>query len=89
MPRMTHIDDMMTTGEVASKFHVAGKTVREWVKQGKLRAYATPGGRYRFKHSEVEAFLEETLKPVEPTLVEAKKAPPKKKKVKKKRKVRR
>lgn len=78
---------MMTTGEVASKFHVAGKTVREWVKQGKLKAYATPGGRYRFKADEVEKFLKEIMKPVEPTLVEAK--TPKKKKAKKKRKVRR
>ena len=88
MPRKPQVDDMMTTGEVASKFHVAGKTVRQWVKQGKLKAYATPGGRYRFKADEVEAFIGETLKPIEATLAPVKEAPKKKVK-KKKRKVRR
>lgn len=51
----------MTTGEVASMFRVTEATVTAWVREGKLAALTTPGGKgYRFHRETVEAFLAPT-----------------------------
>lgn len=50
--------DLMTTAEVADTFRVAEATVTAWVRDGKLAAIVTPGGKgYRFHRADVEAFL--------------------------------
>jgi excisionase family DNA binding protein len=49
--------DLMTPAEVAVLFRVTANTVNKWARTGKLNAIPTPGGRCRFRRSEVEARL--------------------------------
>lgn len=50
--------DLLTTAEVATTFRVTEATVTAWVREGKLRASRTPGGKsYLFRRSDVDAFL--------------------------------
>ena len=55
--------DPLSSGEVASLFGVDSSTVIRWADEGKLSSFRTPGGHYRFRREDVEAFL----RPVEPT----------------------
>lgn len=55
---MTEPDPLMTTTEVARYFHVDPKTVRRWVKEGKLQAIKPGDGELRFSRA--------TLPPIEP-----------------------
>jgi excisionase family DNA binding protein len=49
---------LLTSAEVAKRLAVTPRSVTMWVQQGKLTpAIVTPGGRYRFRWSEVEAQL--------------------------------
>lgn len=50
--------DLLTTGEVAVIFRVDPKTVSRWVKNRKLAAIRTPGGRFRFERAEVDRFAQ-------------------------------
>lgn len=51
---------LLTTSQVALKFGVDGSAVRKWVADGKLTpAVKTPGGHYRFRESDVAAFIKE------------------------------
>jgi excisionase family DNA binding protein len=45
----------LTSGEVARLFGVDPKTVARWTKAGKLDCFTTPGGRYRFDPTTVDA----------------------------------
>lgn len=49
----------MTTDEVAGQMHVHKRTVREWIRNGDLRASRTPGrnGRYRISNEALEDFM--------------------------------
>ena len=47
-------DQLLTTPEVAALFGVHAKTVRKWIKQGRLRGVRTPGGGYRVRASDVQ-----------------------------------
>lgn len=50
--------ELLTTAEVATTFRVTEATVTSWVREGKLRASRTPGGKsYLFRRSDVDAFL--------------------------------
>lgn len=50
--------DLLTTAEVAETFRVTEAAVTAWVREGKLTAVRTPGGKgYRYHRSDVEAFL--------------------------------
>ncbi|MBV9314414.1 MAG: helix-turn-helix domain-containing protein [Pseudonocardia sp.] len=52
----------MTSGEVARRLGVTTRAVGRWVARGQLRpAVTTPGGRYRFRWSEVEQQLRDQL----------------------------
>lgn len=49
--------ELMTTTQVAKVFEVTIQTVGTWVREGKLEAFRTPGGRIRVRREDVEAFL--------------------------------
>lgn len=48
------VDRPLTSGDIAKMLHVHLRTVLQWVKDGKLPAYRTPGGHTRV-HSNVLA----------------------------------
>jgi excisionase family DNA binding protein len=54
---------LLTAREVADEFRVHTTTVTRWVRDGRLSAIKTPGGRLRFRRDEVETLLQST--PVE------------------------
>lgn len=55
---MTDALELMTPGEVASRFRVNPKTVTRWADKGLLRAVRTPGGHRRFVAADVRAWFE-------------------------------
>lgn len=53
-------EELIPSGEVARRLGVTAHAVGRWVAKGLLRpAVVTPGGRYRFRWSEVTAQLKE------------------------------
>ncbi|HET6257469.1 MAG TPA: MerR family DNA-binding transcriptional regulator [Pseudonocardia sp.] len=53
-------DPLIPTGEVARRLGVTPHAVGRWVARGMITpAVRTPGGRYRFRWSEVSAQLQE------------------------------
>lgn len=57
--------ELLTTAEVAAVLRVSPATVGRWVREGKLPAVGTPGGRNRFRPEDVTAFS--NAKPVRMT----------------------
>ncbi len=47
---------LLTPAEVAAVFRVSVGTVSRWVREGKLGAVRTPGGRRLFRKEDVDAF---------------------------------
>ncbi len=58
----------LTTGQAARYCHVSQATIINWIKKGKLKAYATPGGHYRILLSDFLSFMETYRMPVDSTL---------------------
>jgi excisionase family DNA binding protein len=54
---VTAPEKLLTTGDVAALYRVDAKSVARWVKNGKLTAVRTPGGRLRFREAEIRALL--------------------------------
>lgn len=50
---------ILTTGDVARYCGVSRMGVLRWIRQGKLKAYRTPGGHYRIRIADFRDFLEE------------------------------
>lgn len=51
-------DELLTTNQVAAIFNTAPSSVTRWVREGRMRAIKTPGGKtLRIKRSEVDRFL--------------------------------
>jgi len=50
-------ENLMTTAEVAATFRVDPRSVTRWAKQGHLTSIRTPGGRRRYRESEVRRLL--------------------------------
>lgn len=48
---------VLTTGDIAAHCHVAPETVVNWIKGGKLKAFATPGKHRRIYLDDFAAFL--------------------------------
>ncbi|HEY4186101.1 MAG TPA: helix-turn-helix domain-containing protein [Polyangia bacterium] len=52
------LSEFVSVSECARAFGVAPKTIREWLKRGRLTAVTTPGGRNRFlRVAVVEALM--------------------------------
>ena len=58
----------LTTGEAAKYCHVAQATIVNWIRDGKIKAYATPGGHYRIPYPDFMSFLKAYQMPVDSTL---------------------
>jgi excisionase family DNA binding protein len=52
-------DGLLTSAEVADRWGVTSATVTRWARNGNLASVRTPGGRLRFRRSDVEKFLAE------------------------------
>lgn len=46
----------LTTGEVAEACQVSVGAVKKWIRQGKLKAFRSPGGHHRIRRTHFEAF---------------------------------
>ena len=58
----------LTTGQMAEYCQVRPATVFNWIKEGKLKAYSTPGGHYRVRLEDFRAFLEKYEIPIDEDL---------------------
>ena len=47
----------LTTGQMAEYCQVRPATVFNWIREGKLKAYSTPGGHYRVRMEDFREFL--------------------------------
>lgn len=55
---MNKIDDYLKIKDAAAKLGVSPSTLRNWEKQGKLRAHRNPNNKYRlYKKADLEALL--------------------------------
>ncbi|MBC8457547.1 MAG: response regulator [Deltaproteobacteria bacterium] len=54
----------LTTGEAGKYCNVNYMTIAKWIKQGKLKAHRTPGGRYRIQPNDLVEFLNRYEMPV-------------------------
>jgi len=53
-------EELITTAEVAKRLGVTSRAVTSWIKTGVLTpAFTTPGGKYRWRWSEVQRQLRE------------------------------
>lgn len=48
----------LTTCQAAEYLGFSDDTVVKWVRQGKIQAILTPGGRLRYSHADLDEFLE-------------------------------
>ncbi len=55
----------LTTGQMAEYCQVRPATVFNWIKEGKLKAYSTPGGHYRVRLEDFRDFLEKYEIPID------------------------
>lgn len=46
----------LTTGQAARHCHVSLPAIKRWIRQGRLRAFRTPGGHYRIAAAEFARF---------------------------------
>ncbi len=67
MPRRS----FLTTFEISQICEVNPTTVQNWVKEGKLKAYVTPGGHRRIRREDLIAFMNEFHMPLPAELSEA------------------
>ena len=51
------MEEYLTVNDLLKMFKVSRFSIYTWRKNGDLKSYKTPGGRIRFKLSEVEGFL--------------------------------
>jgi excisionase family DNA binding protein len=58
----------LTTGEIAELCHVHLRTVLQWIHDGKLKAYRTPGNHSRVKVDDYIAFLKQYNMPIPDSL---------------------
>ncbi|TWU04913.1 helix-turn-helix domain-containing protein [Stieleria varia] len=62
---MTKLTDYVKTAEAAEILGVAQNTLRKWAARGEIRMHRNPANGYRlFRRCDLEAFLNQTAKPV-------------------------
>src|SRR5262245_8736353 len=66
-PEKTSPRASLTTGQAASHCQVSTPTVKTWIREGRLRAYKTPGGHARIAVDEFQRFLKRHRMPIYPT----------------------
>ncbi len=49
--------ELLNTRDIAQMYRVTSATVLNWIRAGKLKAYATPGGHYRVAREDLDAFV--------------------------------
>lgn len=54
---MAQDDELLTAPQVAEILSVSAETIRTWAKSGKLASITLPGGRPRFRRSDIDAIL--------------------------------
>jgi excisionase family DNA binding protein len=54
----------MTTGDVARSCHVTTNAVKKWIREKNLPAFKTPGGHFRIRAEDFEAFVQRYQMPV-------------------------
>jgi excisionase family DNA binding protein len=58
--------DSLTTGQAATHCQVSTPTLKAWIREGRLRAFRTPGGHARIAVDEFQRFLKRHRMPVYP-----------------------
>ncbi len=66
------IKNLFTTHEIAKFCSVDVSTIKNWINEGKLRAYKTPGGHRRINRKDLMQFLQDYGMPVPPQIKEEK-----------------
>jgi len=61
---MTWPSRPLGTREVAKRCHVSVAAVTKWIRQGKLKAFSTPGGHYRILEDDLQVFAQQTGIPI-------------------------
>ena len=64
--------NVFTTYEIAEHCHVTPRTVVQWINEGKLKAYRTPGNHSRIEAEEFLGFLRRYNMPIPPDLMNEK-----------------
>ncbi|MCE5272519.1 response regulator [bacterium] len=59
-----HLEDTLSTTEVARYCRVSVVHVNRWIKDGKIKCYRYPGGRYKISRENFREFLERSGVPV-------------------------
>lgn len=52
---------LLDSAAAAQALGVHQKTLARWVRDGKVRAMRTPGGRFRFRQSDLDSFVAESM----------------------------
>lgn len=60
---MALMEQLLTSSEVCDYFKIAAATLGRWRQAGKIIALKTPGGKLRFRESDVQKVLEEEAIP--------------------------
>ena len=64
---MTKLSEYVLTAEAAAILGVSQNTLRAWAEDGRIPMFRNPANGYRmFRREDLEAFLREAAKPVEP-----------------------
>ncbi|HXI04269.1 MAG TPA: response regulator [Candidatus Saccharimonadales bacterium] len=61
---------LLTTGEVARYCDVSTNAVKKWIRNGRLKAFRTPGGHFRVDSEDFKEFLVRHQMPVYPEFFE-------------------
>ncbi len=56
--RRAYLTTLLTTGQAARQCEVSVPTLRNWIQDGKLAAFRTPGGHYRIERRAFRQFLQ-------------------------------
>ena len=60
---MTLMERLLTSSEVCDYFKIASTTLGRWRQAGKIIALRTPGGKLRFRETDVQKALKEEAVP--------------------------